>query len=319
MDRVGYLIRRIVEMVGVILVVAVLNFTLIHLAPGDVAQIMAGGEAGPEYVQAIRHEYGLDLPLHVQLWRYMSRFMQGDLGRSFTRGDKVVDIIMDHMPATLLLMLPSFLLGTLMGIFGGAWAARRLGSKVDNAISGFSVALYSIPVFWLGLMLIYAFSVKLRWLPSSGMMSFRPEERGLLDLIRHLVLPVFSLAIFYFSSTLKVARASVAETLREDYIMTFRAAGFKEGTVFMRHALRNALLPIVSMTGMQLAYLATGAVLTETVFSWPGIGQLMFQSILARDYPLIMGGYALMSVMVVGLSFLVDIIYVVIDPRIELK
>ena len=319
MERIAYTLRRILEMILVILVVAVLNFTLIHLAPGDVAQIMAGGEAGPEYVQAVRHEYGLDLPLHVQLWRYMGRFLRGDLGRSFTRGDKVFDIIVDRLPATLLLMVPSFLLGTLLGTWGGAWAARRLGTRIDSTISGLSMAAYSIPVFWLGLMLIYAFSVQLKWLPSSGMVSFLKEQRGLLDTLRHMALPVFSLSIYYFSQTIKVARASVAETLREDYITTFRAAGFKEDTVFIRHALRNALLPIVSMTGMQLAYLATGAVLTETVFSWPGMGQLMFQAVLARDYPLIMGGYILMSVMVVGFTFLVDLIYVVIDPRIELK
>ena len=319
MERVVYLIRRVLEMVLVVLVVAVLNFTLIHLAPGDAAQFMAGGEAGPDYVSAIRREYGLDLPLHIQLGKYLWKFVQGDLGRSFTRGEQVTDIILARLPATLLLMGPSLILGAVLGTLGGAWAARYLGSKVDKTISGLSVAAYSVPVFWLGLILIYLFSVNLKWLPSSGMMSFLSEKRGLADTLRHMVLPVFSLTVFYIGQNIKVARASVAEAIREDYITTFRAAGFKENTIFFKHALRNALLPIVSMTGMQFAYLTAGAVLTETVFSWPGMGQLMFQAVLARDYPLIMGGYVLMSVMVVAFTFLVDLIYVVIDPRIELK
>jgi peptide/nickel transport system permease protein len=235
------------------------------------------------------------------------------------RGDFVTSIILDHLPATLLLMGPSLILGAILGTFGGAWAARHLGSKMDKVISGLSVAAYSVPVFWLGLILIYLFSVNLKWLPSSGMMSFVSEKRGLLDSLAHMVLPVLSLTIFYIGQNIKVARASVAEAIREDYMTTFRAAGFKENTVFFKHALRNALLPIVSMTGLQFAYLTSGAILTETVFSWPGMGQLMFQAVLSRDYPLIMGGYVLMSVMVVGFTFLVDLIYVLIDPRIELK
>lgn len=319
MERVAYLARRILEMFLVILVVVVLNFILIQLAPGDVAQIMAGGEAGPEYVEAIRHEYGLDLPLHVQLWKYMSKFLQGDFGRSLTRGERVLDIIIDRMPATLLLMGPSLIIGSIVGTWGGAWAARYLGSKVDSVISGLSVGAYSIPVFWLGLILIYIFSVHLNWFPSSGMMSFLKEQRGIADTARHMLLPVLSLSIFYIGQNIKVARASVAEAIREDYITTFRAAGFKENTVFIKHALRNALLPIVSMTGLQFAYLTAGAVLTETIFSWPGMGQLIFQAVLARDYPLIMGGYILMSVMVVGFTLLTDLVYVLIDPRIELK
>jgi len=319
MERVAYLIRRVLEMILVVLVVAVLNFTLIHLAPGDVAVYMAGEEAGPEYIAAIKHDYGLDLPLHLQLGKYMNRLLHGDFGRSFTRGEPVADIIIGRMPATLLLMASSLILGALVGTLGGTLAARYIGSKVDYWISGLSVAAYSTPVFWLGLMLIYAFSVHLNWLPSSGMMSFLEEQRGIGDTLRHMALPVLSLTIYYVGQNIKVARASVAEAIQDDYITTFRAVGFRERTVFLKHALRNALLPIVSMTGLQFTQLTAGAVLTETVFSWPGMGQLIFQAVLARDYPLIMGGYILMSVMVVLFTLLVDFVYVALDPRIELK
>lgn len=319
MERIAYLVRRVLEMILVVLVVAILNFTLIQLAPGDVALFMAGREAGPEFVEAIRHEYGLDLPLHVQLWKYMLRFLQGDLGRSFMRGEPVVDVIIGRMPATLLLMGSSLILGAVLGTLGGALAARYLGSWVDRVISGLSVAAYSTPIFWLGLILIYIFSVHLKLLPSSGMTSFLSEQRGIEDTVRHMVLPVLSLTIFFLGQNIKVARASIAEAIREDYITTFRAVGFKETTVFLKHALRNALLPIVSMTGLQFTNLTAGAVLTETVFSWPGMGQLVFQAVLARDYPLIMGGYILMSLMVVIFTLLVDLVYVVLDPRIELK
>lgn len=319
MERIAYLIRRILEMILVVLVVAVLNFTLIHLAPGDVAVYMAGMEAGPEYISSIRHEYGLDLPLHIQMGRYMSRLLHGDFGRSFTRGEAVVDIIMNRMPATLLLMGSSLILGAVLGTLGGALAARYIGSKVDTLISGLCVAAYSTPVFWLGLILIYAFSVHLNWFPSSGMISFLEEQRGIADTLRHMALPVLSLTIYFIGQNIKVARASVAEAMQDDYITTFRAVGFKERTVFLKHALRNALLPIVSMTGLQFTQLTAGAVLTETVFSWPGMGQLVFQAVLSRDYPLIMGGYILMSIMVVMFTLLVDFIYVVLDPRIELK
>ena len=319
MERVAYLIRRVLEMIVVVLVVVILNFTLIHLAPGDVAEFMAGGEAGKEYIAAIRHEYGLDLPLHVQLGRYMWMFLQGKLGYSFAAGEPVVDIIIDRMPATLLLMGSSLIIGAVVGTLGGAFAARHLGSKVDYITSGVSVVAYSVPVFWLGLFLIFVFSVHLNWFPSSGMMSFLIEQRGIGDTLRHMVLPVLSLTIFYVGQNIKVARASVAEAIREDYITTFRAVGFKESTVFFKHALRNALLPIVSITGLQFTHLTAGAVLTETVFSWPGMGQLVFQAILARDYPVIMGGYILMSIMVVVFTLLVDLVYVVLDPRVELK
>jgi len=319
MKKISYFIRRIFEMALVILVVAILNFSLIHFAPGDVAEIMAGGEAGPEYIEAVRHKYALDLPLHIQLGKYLSKFLQGDLGYSIMRGEPVFDVIVSHIPNTLLLMFPSLLIGTLSGVLGGALAARYLGSKRDKLICGLSVAAYSVPVFWLGLMLIYTFSVNLHWLPSSGMMSYQEEQRGLFDTLRHLALPVLSLSIYYIAQNIRIARASVAESLREDYVTTFRATGFTENAVFFRHALRNALLPIVSMTGLQFAYLTTGAVLTETVFSWPGMGQLILQAVLARDYPLIMGAYVLMSIMVVGFTLLVDIVYLFLDPRIELK
>ena len=306
-------------MVLVVFVVAILNFTLVHLAPGDVAEIMAGGEADQEYVDAVRSEYGLDLPLHVQLGKYLWKLMKGDLGYSIMLGEPVFDIMLAHIPNTLLLMLPSLVIGAFTGVLGGAFAARYLGTKIDRFVCGLSVAAYSVPGFWLGLMLIYTFSVNLGWLPSSGMMAFQEEQRGIVDTLRHLVLPVLSLGIYYVGQTIKITRASVAESLREDYITTFRAAGFTENIIFFKHALRNALLPIVSMTGLEFAYLATGAVLTETVFSWPGMGQLVFQAVLARDFPLIMGGYVLMSVMVVGFTFLVDIIYVFLDPRINLN
>ena len=319
MKQIAYLARRIVEMFVVVIIVAILNFIFIHLAPGDPATFMAGEEAGPEYVESIRQKYGLDQALYIQLTKYMYSIFHGDFGSSFVMGEPVVNIILARMPATLLLMASSLIIGAIVGTLGGALAARWHGSKVDSLISGVSVAAYSAPVFWLGMIAIYIFSVYLNWLPTSGMMSFLKEERGVLDTLNHMVLPVFCLSLFFIGQNIKVARASVLEATREDYITTFLAAGFKESTVFFKHALRNALLPIISMTGLQFIQLTAGAVLTETVFSWPGMGYLVFRAVLARDYPLIMGAYILISVMVVIFSFIVDLVYVVLDPRIRLK
>jgi peptide/nickel transport system permease protein len=281
--------------------------------------VLAGDEAGPDYVREVEQKYGLDKPLIVQLGRYLANLARGDLGYSFTRGERVIDLMVSRLPATLLLMVPSLLIGIVAGTMLGAFAARHLGNGVDKLISGMSVLAYSAPVFWLGLLLIYQFSITLGWLPSSGRMSIWREQQGLADTIRHMVLPVVSLSIYYIGENAKVARASVANVMREDFMTTFRAGGLREGRIFIRHGLRNALIPIISVSSLQMAHLITGAVLTETVFSWPGMGNLVFQAVLSRDFPLVMGGYIAMSILVVVLIFAVDILYMALDPRIHLR
>jgi peptide/nickel transport system permease protein len=316
-----YVLRRLLQMIPVVLSVIVINFVLIQLAPGDVSLYLAGQEAGPEYIAAIRHEYGLDKPMIEQFWAYFSKVCQGDMGKSFVYGRPVIQVIAQRMPATILLILFGMGVAAVIGTLIGAYSAKRLGSPADTAISLLGITAYSIPVFWLGLMLILAFSVTLHWLPSSGIRSVVLEGGFAVrasDLIRHLVLPATTLGLVYVGEYIRLSRASVAEVMGEDFVTTSRAVGYDENTIFLKHVLRNALLPVVTIAGLQLGFVFAGATLTETVFAWPGMGRLMFNAILSRDYPLLMGSYLIMSVTVVLANLLTDIVYAYLDPRVTL-
>lgn len=317
-----YLLVRVLQLVPVVLAVVVLNFVLIHLAPGDVALIMAGENPDPVYMEAIRQRFGLDQPALVQLTTYVARVLRGDLGDSFRYRRPVLAIILERTPATLLLVLSSMALAAVLGTLVGTMIGRRAGSRIDAWVSGLAVGSYSIPVFWFGLMLILFLAIRLGWFPPSGMMTVTGAGTGLarvLDILHHLVLPMLTLGIVWFGQYVRIARSSVLQVLSEDFVTTARAVGFPERQVLFRQVLPNALLPIVTVLGLQLGLALAGAVLTETVFAWPGLGQLVYDAVLARDTPLIIGAYVVMGVCVVAASLLVDLVYAVLDPRVDLQ
>ena len=316
-----YVLARCLQVIPVTLVVIVLNFVLVHMAPGDVSIIMAGDNADPAYLATIRERYGLDRPLGEQLWRYLVQVASGDLGLSFRSREPVFTEIMSRVPATLALVGTSLLLAVVLGTWIGTWIARRPGALLDSAVSSIAVALFSMPVFWLGLMLVLLFAVKLQILPAMGMTSVDGPRDGfgrLLDVLTHMALPVLSLMTVSVGQYIRLARSAVAEVMAESYITTVRAIGFPERTILMRYALRNALLPVVTVLGLQLGLLLTGAVLTETVFSWPGLGRLIYDAILARDTPVIMGSFIVMSMTVALASLATDLVYAALDPRVTL-
>ncbi|EAR52670.1 putative dipeptide transport system permease protein 1 [Oceanicola granulosus HTCC2516] len=321
MRLLRYFLFRLLQMFPIALFIVVINFALIHLAPGDVSILLAGEGADPEYMQSIRESYGLDRPLHEQLGAYLGQILQGDLGLSFRTREPVIDIIAERIPATLLLAGTALVLASIAGVAIGAVMARRPGSALDTAVTTLSISLFSIPVFWLGLMLILLFAVTLRWLPSSGMVSIAGPREGLgfvLDVVRHMILPVTALAAVWLGQYVRLSRASVSETLAEPYVTTARAIGFPERRVMTRFALRNAMLPIVTVLGLELGLLLSGAVLTETVFSWPGLGRLIYEAILSRDTPVIMGAFLIMSFTVMLAALLTDLLYAALDPRVRL-
>jgi peptide/nickel transport system permease protein len=316
-----YLLLRVLQLVPVTLVVIVLNFLLVHMAPGDVSIVLAGDSADPAYLATIRERYGLDRPFIEQLWRYLVQVGSGDLGVSFRSREPVFAEIMSRVPATLLLVGTSLVISVVLGTLIGAWIARRPGSALDSGVSALAVALFSMPVFWLGLMLVLLFAVQFQVLPAMGMSSVDGPRDGfgrMLDVAQHMVLPVLSLTTVSLGQYIRLSRSAVVEVLGESYITTVRAIGFPERTVLMHYALRNALLPVVTVLGLQLGLVLTGAVLTETVFSWPGLGRLIYDAILARDTPVIMGAFIVMSVTVAAASLVTDLVYAALDPRVKL-
>lgn len=311
---------------GVILGVVVFNFFLIRLAPGDPASIMAGEAASsdPAFVEQLRQQFGLDQPLYQQLLIYLKGILHFDLGYSYRNKLPVLDLILDRLPATLLLMGCAFVFSLVIGVSLGVLASRsRYTSRhkwLDSAIMSAALLLYATPLFWLSLLMIIFFSVTLGWLPAFGMESIGAHYTGWArvgDIATHLVLPVVSLGCFFMAVYARLTRASMLEVMGMDFIKTARAKGVPAGQVIRKHVLRNALLPVVTFAGIQLGQMAGGAVLTETVFAWPGIGRLMFDALLQRDYQLLLGVFLVTATMVVLFNLLTDLIYRFIDPRIE--
>jgi peptide/nickel transport system permease protein len=309
--------------VPLILGVVVMNFTLIHLAPGDPILALIGEfQASPEYVQSVRQQFGLDRPLPVQLGLYLWNLLQGDFGFSFALKQPVLEVILDRVPATLLLMGVAILYATVCGALCGVISSRRQYSIADNAFTLVALIGYSMPVFWLGQILLILLGLQYPIFPAQGMESLRESYTGLargLDILHHLVLPAFTLGLGYLAVDLRFTRSSMIEVMSQDYIRTARAKGLSERAVFYKHALRNALIPLVTITGLNFGFLLAGAVLTETVYAWPGLGRLMYDSIYARDYPVLMGMFVVISVMVIVVNFVTDIAYSVLDPRIRIR
>ncbi|MGE0715628.1 MAG: ABC transporter permease [Alphaproteobacteria bacterium] len=326
MARVArFLARRVVQAAGVVLGIAVINFLLVHMAPGDAVEVLAGeagGAGDPGYVARLRARFGLDRPLWEQLFLYLWNVVRLDFGYSFRHGTDVLDLILARVPATLLLMVSSIAAAFAMGLLLGVAAARRVNTIVDNAIALVALLSYAIPLFWLGLMLIVLFSVVLGWLPSGGISTVGVDQAGLayvVDVARHAVLPTVTLTLFYMAVYTRLMRASMLEVTGQDFVRTARSKGLSERKVIWRHVLKNALLPMVTMIGMQVGSLLGGAVMVEMVFGWPGLGRLAFEAILARDLNLLLGILLMSSVLVIVVNMLVDLAYAWLDPRIAVR
>ncbi len=322
--RLRYLLRRLLQGAVVLVFVAVLGFALLHAAPGDLVDVLAGeaNVADAAYLAELRAKFGLDRPWPVQLAAYLGQLAQGDLGHSFRFNRSVASLILDRVPATLLLMVSAIVLSIALAIVLGTAAARHVNGWIDRTISVLALVAYATPVFWIGLMAIVLFSVHLQWLPSTGMITVGRKLEGLdwlADLAWHLVLPCLTLALFYVASFTRLMRASMLEVVRLDYIRAARAKGLAAGAVLWRHALPNAVLPLVSMAGLQVAALMGGAVVVETVFGWPGIGRLAIEAVLQRDLNLLMGILLLSSALVVLVNLAIDLAYTLLDPRVELQ
>lgn len=316
-----FIARRLVQAVPVILAIAILAFLIVHVAPGDPVNILLGEYGStPEFREQIRRHYGLDQPVPVQLGVYLSRVFRGDLGFSLYFNQPVLDLILQRLPATILLMTTQLVFAVLAGVLLGSAAARRPYSSLDNATTTLALVGYSMPVFWIGLLLILLFSTRLGLFPSGGMASAREQLTGaaaVLDVLRHLVLPAFTLGLVNLALYARLTRASMLDVLSQDYVRTARAKGLGDMRMIRRHALRNALLPVVTITGIDLGRMVGGAILTETVFAWPGVGTLTFTALQTRDYPLIVGVFVLVSAAVILASLLVDVTYSFLDPRIR--
>ena len=315
-----YVGRRLLQAVPIVVGIVVLNFLLLQLAPGDAATVLAGeaGGAPPEYVAQLRERFGLDQPLYVQLLLYVKNVLTLDLGYSFRNEMRVSSLILGRLGPTLLLMGTTLVAAVGSGMLLGLVAATAVNTWRDRAISVAAVITYATPLFWVGLMLILVFAVKLDWLPTSGMediVAFHEGWRRVVDIARHLVLPTLTLSLFYMALYTRMMRAAMLEQRGMDYVTTARSKGLTERRITYRHVLRNAVLPVVTMAGVQVGSLLGGSVVVESVFAWPGLGQLAFQSLFARDFNLLLGIFFLSACLVVLVNLVVDAVYGVLDPR----
>lgn len=318
-----YVLRRLLTGLMTVVLVMVLNFFLMHLAPGDPVKIIAGmDKPDAAAMEALRARYGLDKPLITQLFIYIGNLLRGDLGNSYTYNQPVADLLFTRMGSSLLLALTACVLSFLIGTGLGLFTARKNGKTLDNVLTYVSYLFDSMPSFWLGLMAILIFASTLHVLPTSGMVSLRNKATGfnyVLDVLVHMVLPCGTLTVIQIPQYLRITRTSVKQVMAEDYMTTFRAAGMKESRIFRRYVLKNAILPTLTVFGISLAYVVSGAALVEVVFAWPGMGQLMLSAIGRRDYPVLMGIYLMISLSVAVMTMAVDLLYAWLDPRIRLK
>lgn len=312
---ISYVLKRVLMTIPVMVVVALFVFLLLRLSPGDPAAVIAGDYATAEDVAKIREKLGLSEPIVVQFWNWSLSLMQGDLGTSIFSNKPVTTLIAQRIEPTLLLALTTILFSIAVAVPLGTIAAFRAGRWIDRFVMLFSVGGFSIPVFVLGYILIYTFALKLRWLPVQGYKS--PFVEGLGPFIYHITLPTVTLSVIFIALIARMTRASVIEVLEEDYIRTARAKGQSEMNVLMRHALRNAAVPIVTVIGIGIALLIGGVVVTKSVYNIPGLGRLVLDAVLARDYPIIQGLILFFSFVYILLNLLIDLTYTFLDPRIR--
>ncbi|WP_323029361.1 ABC transporter permease [Castellaniella defragrans] len=298
----------------VLLIVAVMVFSLVHLASGDPIAVLLGDQATAADIAQVRAQYGLDRPLATQFFLWMGQVVQGNLGMSIFMQQPVAEVLWSRAEPTLMLATLSVLIATLIGVPCGVLAAVWRGSRTDQALSAVAMCAASVPSFWMGLILIRIFAVQLGWLPASG---YGPPDAGLLEKLRHMILPSAVLGILNSALIIRFTRASMLDTLGEDYVRTARAKGLSEPAVIVRHVLRNALIPIVTVIGLTMALMIGGTVVTETVFNLPGVGGLVVRAVLRRDYPVIQGTLLVVAFIYVLINFMIDFLYTVIDPRIR--
>lgn len=310
----AFIIRRIGSTFVVMAVVGVLVFLLLHLSPGDPAAIIAGDNATPAQIDEIRAKLGLDDPLPVQFVRWAGGVLQGDLGVSIFSNDPVLTLIKQRAEPTIMLASTTIVFAIILAISAGVLAAWKAGGFVDRAVMGMSVLAFSVPVFVVGYALVYVFAMQLKWLPVQG---YKPIADGFVPWARHLVLPTISLGLAYIALIARITRTSMLDVLAEDYIRTARAKGVANRPLLLKHALKNAGVPIVTVIGIGVALLIGGVVITETVFNIPGMGRLVVDAIAKRDYPIIQGCVLMFSGVYVIVNLIVDILYTFIDPRIR--
>lgn len=329
-----YIIKRILLLIPVLLGVSILSFSLIHLAPGDPARTIAGEHASPEILQVIQEKYGLDKPFVTQYWIWLRQVLKGDFGRSIVTNERITREILDRFPATVELTFFAMFIAIIVGAVAGIVSASKQYSALDYTTMGVALFGVSMPVFWLGIMLMMVFGVFLRWLPISGRINtLIPFQRisglYLLDSviglnwkafassIRYLILPSVALGTIPMATIARVTRSSMLEVLRQDFIRTERAKGLPERMVIYKHAARNALLPVITVIGLNFGILLAGAILTETIFSWPGIGRYVVKAVQMRDYPAVQGCVLFFAFMFVIVNLITDLLYTYIDPRIK--
>lgn len=333
---VYYLVKRLLNLIPVLLGITLLVFALLHFIPGDPAEAMLGDRATPEQVEALRERLGLNQPLPLQYLTFLWNLLRLNFGNSIISGVPIAQEIQVRWTATFELSVAAMLIAIAIGIPAGVLAAVRKNSLVDNLTMSGSLLGVSMPVYWLGLLLIYLFAVNMSWLPPSGRLSidagfaFKPitgfyvldsllqlNFKALKDVLAHLVLPSLTLSTIPLAIVARITRSAMLEVLSQDYIRTARAKGLLERWVIFKHALKNALLPVVTIIGLQFGTLLSGAILTETIFSWPGIGSWIYEGILNRDYPVVQGGVVFVAIAFVLINLLVDISYAFLDPRIQ--
>lgn len=301
-----YILKRLISTIPVLIGISLLLFLMLRMLPGDPAQVLAGQMATPQEIEMIRHQLGLDKPIYIQYGHFLARLAKFDLGRSARTQNPVSQEIWARLPNTVLLAVMAIALACLFGIPAGIISAVRPYSWIDYLVTLTALFGISIPVFWLGMMLVVLFAVVLKWLPAGGTGSWQ-----------HLILPSITLASFVVAFIARMTRSSMLETLSQDYTTTARSKGLREKVVIIKHALKNALIPIITVVGLQFGMLLGGAVLTESVFAWPGLGRLIVDSIMGRDYPVIQGSILVFGLLYIFVNLVVDIIYAFVDPRIR--
>lgn len=310
----AYIIRRLLATIPVMVVVAIFVFLLLHLTPGDPAAVIAGDDATPEAVDGIRTKLGLDQPIHVQFGIYAANLLRGDLGTSIFSNLPVLTLVKQRLEPTLVLAVSTLVMAVLLAIPMGVLAAWKARTFIDRLVMGFSVLGFAVPGFLVGYLLIYVFAIELKWLPVQG---YRPLSQGIDQTARSIILPALALSMAYMALIARMTRASMLDVLSQDYIRTAKAKGVATLIVLLRHALKNAAVPIVTVIGIGLTLLISGVVITETVFNIPGLGRLTVDAILKRDYPIIQGLIILFAGAKVLVNLLIDISYVFFDPRIR--
>lgn len=316
-----YLFKRLLTAFCIVLFVVLLNYVIIKLAPGDPVRIMAGFDnPSQELMDALTKKYGLDQPLYKQFYKYISNLLTGDMGDSYLYNQPVSQLIFERMGASLLLSGTSAILAVIIGCALGLYAGRRHGSLGDKGLSGIAYLFNAMPSFWLGMTAILLFASRLKWLPTQGMYNLRAGYTGwvyILDVAKHMILPCGTLVAVQIPSYFRITKSSVMQVMAEDFVTTFRVTGMREGKIFRKYVFKNAILPILTVFGINLAYVVSGSTLVEIVFSWPGIGVLMYRSIMMRDYNVLMGVYLIIAISVALIMILVDLVYAWLDPRIR--